>query len=338
MTRRVPGYGAAAVAAVAVATLYGTSTSAQTVVMATDKVGTILNAAGAGMADIVTNNSPLRVVVRTYAGQDVYVAGLDRHEVDMAPLSAFGAWLHFTGRNKQKHAYRNMRLLRASNGGLLQSYVTRASSDIKTVADLKGKRIASGFGATPLLQLSTNASLAAAGLSMKDVTGVPVSGIAAAVKTLGAGRVDATWTAFGVPVVREINARTPVRFLPIPNDPAALKILRKMLYPGVRVVPVRANPRMGLSKVTPMVTYDIYLVARKGLAPKKVQAVLAALWDNTEKLRKVHRILKPFTHKGAATDLAALPYHPAAIAFYKSKGQWTAAMQQNQDRMMALAK
>ena len=52
----------------------------------------------------------------------------------------------------------------------------------------------------------------------------------------------------------------------------------------------------------------------------------------------MHRILRPFTHKGAATALAALPYLPAAVAFYKSKGEWTDAMQKNQDEMLALAR
>jgi hypothetical protein len=40
-------------------------------------------------------------------------------------------------------------------------------------------------------------------------------------------------------------------------------------------------------------------------------------------MQDAHFSLKGFTNKSAATDLPMMPYHPAAIEFYKAKGIWT---------------
>jgi TRAP transporter TAXI family solute receptor len=326
------------VAACTGALLLSSAAGAQTVVMATDKIGTILNAGASGMASIVSKYASTHIVTSTYGGQDLYVVAMDKGEVDLAPISAFGAWLNFTGQNPSKTKFRNMRILRASAGGLLQTYVTLQSTGIETIAGLKGKRVATDFLATPLLQLSTTASLSAAGLSLNDITKVPVSGISDAIAALSAGRVDATWTAFGIPAVQEVNANSPVRYLPIPASPEAMTILRRLLYPGARVTQVAPNPRLFLSKTTPMVDYDIYLIARADLPSEKVRPVLETLWDHSDELVKIHPILRTFVKEGAVTDLAVLPYHHEAIAFYKSKGLWTAEMQNNQEKYEARAK
>jgi TRAP-type uncharacterized transport system substrate-binding protein len=55
-----------------------------------------------------------------------------------------------------------------------------------------------------------------------------------------------------------------------------------------------------------------------------IKEVLQALWDNTKELNKAHFSLRGFKHKSGASNLPLVPYHPAAIAFYKEKGLWTA--------------
>jgi hypothetical protein len=321
-----------------VAASVATAAAAQPLTMATDKVGTILNAAGAGMASIVAKYSKTNIVTSTFAGQDLYIAAMERGEVDMGPVSSFGAWLQLTGKNPTKTKYKNMRLLMASTGGLRQTYITAAASGIDSVAGLKGKRVATEFLATPLLQFSTTASLKAAGLSLADVVAVRVSGISDAIHALEIGRVDATWTAFGIPAVQEVNAKVPVAYLPMPNSLEAIGVFRQELFPGVRLTTVPPTPRLFLAKPTPMVDYDVYLVARADLPADKVRQVLEALWDHTDELVKIHPILRTFTHDAATTELAVLPYHPDAVAFYKSKGKWNDEMQKVQERNEAMVK
>jgi TRAP transporter TAXI family solute receptor len=325
-------------AATCIAAILPAGTVAQPLSMATDKIGTILNAGGAGMAGVISKHSKTKVVTTTFGGQDLYIAAMEKGEVDMGPLSSFGAWLQLTGKNPTGTKFKNMRLLRASRGGLRQSYVTAAASKLDSVAALKGKRLATEFLASPLLQFSTTASLKAAGMSLADIVPVRVSGVTDAVQALEAGRIDATWTAFGVPVVQEVNAKVPVAYLPMPDSPAAVEIFRKELFPGVRITTVPPISRLFLTKPTPMVDYDIYLVARADLPADKVRDVLTALWDHTDDLVKIHPILTTFSQDAATTELAILPYHAEAVAFYKSKGKWPDAMQKVQERNEALVK
>jgi hypothetical protein len=314
------------------------SVAAQTLVMATDRIGTILHAGAAGMASIVSKHSQTHIVTSTYGGQDPYVVALDRGEADMALISAFGSWLQLRGQNPSKTEYKKMRILRASQGGLLQSFVTLQTTGIKSIAELKGKRLATDFLATPLLQLSTTGSLATVGLALKDIVRVPVSGISDALAALGQGRIDSTWTAFGVPALQEINASNPVRYLPIPDSPEALGTLRQTLYPGVRVTRVQPNPRLFVTEPTPMVDYDIYLVVRADLQNERIRPVLEALWEHSDEMMKIHPMLANFKQAGAVTELAVLPYHPEAVAFYRSKGMWTDDMQKVQEKYESLVR
>jgi TRAP-type uncharacterized transport system substrate-binding protein len=93
---------------------------------------------------------------------------------------------------------------------------------------------------------------------------------------------------------------------------------------------VPPTPRLFLTKPTPMVDYDIYLVARVGLPADKVRTVLETLWNHTDEMVKIHPILRTFNRDAGATELAVLPYHAEAVAFYKSKGKWGADMEKLQ--------
>lgn len=92
-------------------------------------------------------------------------------------------------------------------------------------------------------------------MSLKGSVSVPVAGIRDGVHTLAIDRIDATWTAFGMPLVRQVNVKLPVAYLPMPNSPKALSIFRKVSSPGVRLTAVPAQPQRLLTKPAPMVSF-----------------------------------------------------------------------------------
>jgi TRAP-type uncharacterized transport system substrate-binding protein len=149
-----------------------------------------------------------------------------------------------------------------------------------------------------------------------------VTGALDSPRALGAGRVDAAWGAVGMPVVREIHAKKKVRYLSIDGSPKTLADLRRLVFPGLRLVKMPALKHLGLPKPTTMITSDSYLVTHKDADPSVLKATLTALWENEKELQKAHFSLRGFKNKTAATDLPMLPYHPVAIEFYKSKGVW----------------
>ena len=299
---------------------------AKTLVMALDRAGTLYNASGSGIAKVASQHSGNRVIVRAFGGPDVFMPALNSGKYDFSTVSSSTAWFDYNGRNSAKKEYKNLRIIRSGSGALRLGFVVYDDSEIKKLSDLKGKRVASDFGGHSVIGPMVAASLAVAGLSWKDVTPVPVTGALDSPRALGAERTDASWASLGMPAVREIHAKRKVRYLSFGDDPATLASIRKATFPGVRMSKLPPLKHLGLPAPTHLLTYDSYVITHKDQDPKIINDILKALWDNTEEIRKAHFSLKGFTQKSAASDLPMIPYHPAAIAFYKEKGIWTDAI------------
>jgi TRAP transporter TAXI family solute receptor len=297
--------------------------SAQTLSLATDAVGTTYNAVGSGFAKVITENSDVRVIVRPFGGPDSYLDQLDNGELHLATMSASSAFVSYIGRNKAKKSYRNIRLIRSGVGGLYLGFVAYQDSPIKKVSDLRGKRVASDFGGHAIIGRSVTAALATAGMTWDDVKAVPVTGANDGVKALEAGRVDASWASLGQPVVRELHAKKKIRYLGFDNTPESIAILREKVFPGAKLVTVETNPGIGIPEPVDLINYDANLIASKDMSDDAVKKVLEAVWNNADTLTKIHRGLSGFKNEAAVTNVPMIPYHPAAIAFYKEKGIWT---------------
>jgi len=82
--------------------------------------------------------------------------------------------------------------------------------------------------------------------------------------------------------------------------------------------------------------YDIYFLSHKRATEQVVTTVLKAIWDNVDKLPPLHPVFKEWTQERAASPDVTMPYHPAAIQFYKERGLWTAKMDEAQKKLLAL--
>jgi len=304
-----------------------TGAAGQTLTLATDAPGSTYNAVGSGMAKVITEGSSVRVIVRPFGGPDAYLDQLNNGEVNLAALSSSTAYVSYHGDNRAKKEYKNLRVLRSGDGGLFVGFIVLQSSNIKSIADLKGRRVTSDFGGHTIILKSIVGALATVGLTWKDVRAVPVTGANDGPHALDTGRVDASWASLGQPVVRELHAQKPVRHLGFERTPANLATLRQHIFPNVKLETIKKNPGIGVEDDIFLITYDAYLVAHKDVDGNAVKALLEALWKGTGELGKIHRALAGFTHQAAVTDLPVVPYHPAAVAFYKEKGIWSEAAQ-----------
>ena len=73
----------------------------------------------------------------------------------------------------------------------------RADSPIKSIAELKGKRVSSDFNAQKTIARIIEAHLANAGLGWKDVTGVPAPNVVRQAEDFMSGKVDVMFFALG---------------------------------------------------------------------------------------------------------------------------------------------
>ena len=164
--------------------------AAQTMVIATDRQGSLMNRVGTAMAKVITDHSKLRAVVRPFAGPDAFMAALDSGELKVAVLTASSTYTEFNGLTKLKKPRKNIRILRAGPNVLRLGFIVHADSDIKQISQIKGRKLTSDFGGHAVLPRSIAAGLSNGGLTWDDVVKVPVTGVVDGVKTVGAGRAE----------------------------------------------------------------------------------------------------------------------------------------------------
>jgi TRAP transporter TAXI family solute receptor len=295
--------------------------SAQSVSFGTDSIGGISNTVGNAVAKVVSQHSALNVRVRAYGGPEIWLPQLDEGRIHFGAHFSATAWLSYK-KIDTKVQTPNLRLVRAGAATVPIGFMVRADSDIKSVADLKGRRVAGGYGAHPIIKRLSEGLLKAYGIDMSEVKLVPVPASIDGAKALQDGRAEAAWYAVFAPSTREIHSKIGVRFLPIDFTPERLKIAREVIFPGI--VPVKVPVDLPFApKGTGLAGYEFYVIASTHTPAKSVMSMSETLWANDSELTKVHANLRGFKNAAAASAIATIPYHEAAIEFYKSKGKWS---------------
>ena len=117
----------------------------------------------------------------------------------------------------------------------------RDKSDIKQIADLKGKRVAWDYGGHAINQTWQYAVMEVGGLKPADVQQVRVSNLNDGVRAVPEGKVDAAFTAVGIGVVEEANAMEADPISEHAEHSAANKILARYGASVVKSDPARAS-------------------------------------------------------------------------------------------------
>ena len=106
--------------------------------------------------------------------------------------------------------------------------------------------------------------------------------------------------------------------------------------PGYYLITLKAGSSTGIVGDTCVLAYDIYMVGHKGLSNEVVAHSLKAIWDNIDKLPPLNPQFNEWTRERAASADVTIPYHPAAVQFYKEKNLWNAKMDEAQKRLLAI--
>ncbi len=97
------------------------------------------------------------------------------------------------------------------------AFWVRKDQPMKTIADLKGKRVPMGFSAMRTIDVLVKAMLATGGLTEKDISPVLVPNVIRDADDFVSGASDVLFFAFGAPKVREVDATVGgIRALEIP--------------------------------------------------------------------------------------------------------------------------
>ena len=115
------------------------------------------------------------------------------------------------------------------------------------------------------------------------------------------------------------------------NDAAEIKLSVLKL---ALVMPSNSGSAVAVTEDTCVIAYDIYFATHSGATEQVVTAVLKAVWEHVDALPPIHPTFKEWTRNRAAAAEVTIPYHPAAVKFYKDQGLWSSEMDQTQHRLL----
>ena len=313
----------------------------KSVAIGSNPPGSLFYALGSGVAKVISESTPIQAQVQPHAGTSTFLPLLDSGELDLGVVNAVDMGLAFQGPNRLKIGGRNpfphvpnTRLIMRGSP-LRSSLIVRKDSPIKNIADVKGKRVTGEYPAQLAVWYNVFGALSNGGLTWSDVKVVPVPAVNEGVDALVQGRADVTTHAIGSAKIREADAAVGIRYIPLDCSARGLERIKKAV-PGYYLSTVKAGSSSGIVEDTCAYTYDIYLVGHKALPDTAVQTVLKALWDNVAKLPPLHPGFAEWTRERAVDPEVTMPYHPAAMQFYKEQKGWSAKMDETQKKLLAL--
>jgi TRAP transporter TAXI family solute receptor len=306
----------------------------------TNPPGSVFYAIGSGLAKVAADAGAMQLAVQPYAGTSTFVPLLESGELDFGVNNAVdmglvyrGPGFKIGGRNPFP-AGPSLRLV-MRGAPLMIAPVVRRDSPIKTVADMRGKRVTGEYPANLAIWYNVFGWLASAGMTWNDVRVVPVPALNDGIDALVQGRADVSSYALNGAKVREADAAVGVRHVSIDCTPEGDRRLRAAV-PGY--YPRRVPKGSAVAVVDDMcaVAYDIYVVAGKGVGDALVEGVLRATWEHPDKLVPIHPIFKEWTRERLASAEVTMPYHPAAVRFFKDRGVWKPEMDEAQQKLLAI--
>jgi TRAP transporter TAXI family solute receptor len=257
---------------------------------------------------VLKEKAGLNVLVQPTAGDQVIVPMVARGEAEIGISNAMEV---HDGLSK---GFSDLRIIAAVHALRVGFYV-RKDGDIRTVADLKGKRVPYGFSAMRALEPTVRAILATADLSEKDIKPVLVPNVIRSADDFASGAADAFYFAFGAPKVREVDVTVGgIRMTEISAQgmAAARKIERWGYLTEINPGPVF----IGVEKPMKVYSFDNMLFTSSKTGDALVFKILDTLFNNKDELIAVQPVLREFTPAFAYKQYE-VAYHPGAVKYFK---------------------
>jgi TRAP transporter TAXI family solute receptor len=192
--------------------------------------------------------------------------------------------------------------------------VASQESGIKTLADLKGKRVSVGAPKSGT-ELNARAILQAAGLSYDDLGKVEYLPFGESVELMKNRQLDATLQSAGLGVssIRDLASSIPVTVVEIPAD-----IVSSIGSPFISTT-IPAGTYEGQDADVATAAIQNYLVTSSDVPDDTVYAMTKAIFEHLDEMAAAHAAAKAISLENAAKDPPA-PLHPGAERYFKEAG------------------
>jgi len=296
-----------ALGAAAALTLTATAALSQTYGIATMPPGTLSHTTASAIAKVLKEKGGMNALVQPTAGETTLIPLVARGEADLGIANIFET-------EAAMKANPDLRLV-GSLHSLRGAFWVRKDSPMKTIADLKGKRVVMGFSAMRTIDPMIKAILATGGLNESDVKPVLVPNVVRGGDDFANGAADMFFFAFGGAKVREVDATVGgIRALVIPKEGMAAA---QKIVPEGYLSPATPSPFfVGVEQPMDVYTWDNMLLTNAKVKDEVIIKMIETLQASKDDLIAVQPALRDFDDKKLYKTYN-LPYHPGALKYFK---------------------
>ena len=195
--------------------------------------------------------------------------------------------------------------------------VANADAGIKSLADLKGKRISVG-AAKSGTELARHAMVigASAGLAYTDMAKVEYLPFGESVELIKNRQLDATLQSAGLGVasIRDLATSVNIVVVPVPAD-----VVAKVGDAAYQAAVIPANTYSGQAQDVPTAAIPNFLVTHAGVSDELAYQMTKQMHENLTTLHAAHNAAKAIRRDSALKGMP-VPLHPGAERYYRELG------------------
>jgi len=308
--------------AVALAGCLATSqgSAQQALGIGTSPQGTLTYQIGAAYGQAVNDALGRQARVQPQSGTGVMVPLVSSGELDIGFVNTLEMTDAFTGTGTfDGRPQDNVRMVGVMFPIRVGMFV-REDSDMQTVADLEGKRLAWEYTSQQIIQTVLNGVLANAGLGPDDVEHVLVPNLIRGVDEFIAGNVDAGFFAIGPAKVSEADAAVGgIRFLPMSESEEALARMQDAVPSSYIATVQPTQATTGVEAPLPTMHYNYTMFVNGDLPEDLVYDLTGVLAEQSGQMAESVPLFRQLDPKQLWRDFG-VPYHPGAIRYYEENG------------------
>ena len=200
-------------------------------------------------------------------------------------------------------------------------WIVRSDSDIRSIKDLKNRRVMCNRPGQALYQDNWKTVLEAYGMNEKDIVAMPALGHRGAVEALKEKRCEAFfhYSSAPGPAFTELSLSTPIRLLSVGAKEAGY-VIDKIKWLGPTTI--AADTYKGQTEPTRVLKSNAGIMVRADLADDLVYKIAKVVHENFDELKKIHPSFKKWTFERLVNG-PLCPYHAGAFKYYTEKGLLT---------------
>jgi TRAP transporter TAXI family solute receptor len=271
---------------------------------------------GGAMAKIWNSKvKDMNVTAQTTGASAENVRLINKKEVELALVQSDTLDFAFNAKEAFKEPLKGMSTIAVLYPEIIQ-VVVGAASPIKSIADLKGKKVGVGAPGSGT-EANFRQLLDAYGMKKEDVNAQFLS-FSESAEAYKDKHIDAFIVTAGIPNagIMDVATQNEIRILDVPADIIA-KLTQK--YPFLAGAKVPANTYKGQTAEVSTVAVTAVLIVGSQLKEDMVYNLTKALFENQAELAAAHAKGKDLNPQYAVKGVS-IPFHPGAVKYYKEKG------------------